>query len=338
MPRTAPPAGPADLVLTGARIHTVDPDLPEAQALAVREGRLVWLGSDADAARWTGPDTEVIDAGGRLVLPGFIDAHNHVRLGSDDACVQLAGRPQPRRDPPAPSQLARRPPRRRVDRGRGVRLLGDPRRPHAHRRGPRPGHRRHPRLRPELRRAHRLAQHRGPAPPGHRPGPHEPAVRRGRDRPGDRRTHRIRQGLRGQGPLPGRPPRPAGARRAVGLDRPPVRTPRQEPRRRHPLRHHHRRRTAELPRRPRTLRPRPRRGPAQVPDRRRALPPARHHRRRSRRLRGGRPALRRRPAAGRAAQALHRRRRGAAHRRPAGALRGLPPPPRGDVLPRGGVR
>lgn len=81
----------ADLVLTGAHIHTVDPALPEAQALAVRDGRIVWLGPDSGAAAWTGPDTERIDAGGRLVLPGFIDAHNHVRLGSDDACVQLAG-------------------------------------------------------------------------------------------------------------------------------------------------------------------------------------------------------------------------------------------------------
>ncbi|KUL33484.1 hypothetical protein ADL22_32980 [Streptomyces sp. NRRL F-4489] len=90
MSRTTP-AGPADLVLTGARIHTVDPDLPEAQALAVRDGRIAWLGTDAGAAAWTGPDTTVLDAGGRLVLPGFIDAHNHVRLGSDDDCVQLAG-------------------------------------------------------------------------------------------------------------------------------------------------------------------------------------------------------------------------------------------------------
>ncbi|MFI5660936.1 amidohydrolase [Streptomyces sp. NPDC051684] len=84
-------SSPADLVLRRARIHTVDPELPEAEALAVRDGRIVWLGADADADRWTGPDTRVIDAGGRLVLPGFIDAHNHVRLGSDDACVQLAG-------------------------------------------------------------------------------------------------------------------------------------------------------------------------------------------------------------------------------------------------------
>ncbi|MER6997308.1 amidohydrolase [Streptomyces sp. NPDC000410] len=88
MSRTTPAA---DLVLRGARIHTVDPALPEAEALAVRDGRIVWLGADADADRWTGPDTEVVDAAGRLVLPGFIDAHNHVRLGSDDACVQLAG-------------------------------------------------------------------------------------------------------------------------------------------------------------------------------------------------------------------------------------------------------
>ncbi|MFD9303591.1 amidohydrolase [Streptomyces sp. NPDC060048] len=82
---------PADLLLTGARVHTVDPGLPEAEALAVRDGRIVWVGPDAQAEAWAGPRTERIDAGGRLVLPGFIDAHNHVRLGSDDACVQLAG-------------------------------------------------------------------------------------------------------------------------------------------------------------------------------------------------------------------------------------------------------
>ncbi|WP_067177737.1 amidohydrolase [Microtetraspora niveoalba] len=77
----------ADLTVRNARIHTVDDALPEAEAMAVRDGRIVWVGADADA-----PDAaETIDAGGRLVLPGFVDAHNHVRLGSDDACVQLAG-------------------------------------------------------------------------------------------------------------------------------------------------------------------------------------------------------------------------------------------------------
>lgn len=91
MTRTAPTPSPADLVLRNARIHTVDPDLPAAEALAVRDGRIVWLGPDAEADRWAGPGTQTIEGRGRLVLPGFIDAHNHVRLGSDDACVQLAG-------------------------------------------------------------------------------------------------------------------------------------------------------------------------------------------------------------------------------------------------------
>ncbi|MET9658825.1 amidohydrolase [Streptomyces sp. NPDC006510] len=84
-------ARPAHLVLRNARVHTVDPAFPEAQAMAVIDGRIAWLGSDEDANGWTGPGTRVIDAEGKLVLPGFIDAHNHVRLGSDDACVQLSG-------------------------------------------------------------------------------------------------------------------------------------------------------------------------------------------------------------------------------------------------------
>lgn len=45
---------PADLVLRNARIHTVDPRLPAAEALAVRDGRIVWLGPDAEAAAWAG--------------------------------------------------------------------------------------------------------------------------------------------------------------------------------------------------------------------------------------------------------------------------------------------
>ncbi|MFD7530842.1 amidohydrolase [Streptomyces sp. NPDC059849] len=85
------PSRPAHLVLCNARIHTVDPACPEAQAMAVIDGRIAWLGSDEDAPGWTGTDTQVINAEGKLVLPGFVDAHNHVRLGSDDACVQLSG-------------------------------------------------------------------------------------------------------------------------------------------------------------------------------------------------------------------------------------------------------
>ena len=81
----------ADLVVRNARVYTVDRALPWAEAVAVSGGRITWVGADADAGDRVAAGTEVIDAGGRLVLPGFIDSHNHVRLGSDADCVQLAG-------------------------------------------------------------------------------------------------------------------------------------------------------------------------------------------------------------------------------------------------------
>ena len=81
----------AELVIRNARVCTLDLAVPWAEAVAVRDGRICWVGADSDARDLAGPGTEVIDAGGRLVLPGFIDSHNHVRLGSDTDCVQLAG-------------------------------------------------------------------------------------------------------------------------------------------------------------------------------------------------------------------------------------------------------
>jgi predicted amidohydrolase YtcJ len=56
----------------------------------VRGERIVWVGNEADAREHVEPHTDVIDASGKLVLPGTVDSHNHVRLGSNrDA--QLAG-------------------------------------------------------------------------------------------------------------------------------------------------------------------------------------------------------------------------------------------------------
>ncbi|MEY9872970.1 putative amidohydrolase YtcJ [Streptacidiphilus sp. MAP12-33] len=81
----------ADLIVHNAHVHTVDPDLPRAEAVAVRDGEIAWVGAEDGWTAWRGPQTEVVDARGRLLLPGFVDAHNHVRLGSDSACVQLAG-------------------------------------------------------------------------------------------------------------------------------------------------------------------------------------------------------------------------------------------------------
>lgn len=82
---------PPALLLTGGNVHTVDPDQPHADTVAVSDGRIVWVGYAADAPGWVAAASEVVRIDGRTVLPGFVDAHNHVRLGSDADCVQLAG-------------------------------------------------------------------------------------------------------------------------------------------------------------------------------------------------------------------------------------------------------
>ena len=75
----------ADLVVRGGRVFTVDDAQPWAAAVAVRGEQIVAVGADDDVVGLLGPDTETIDASGGLVLPGFIDSHNHVRLGTPDA-------------------------------------------------------------------------------------------------------------------------------------------------------------------------------------------------------------------------------------------------------------
>ena len=80
-----------DLVVRGGRVVTVDEALPVASAVAVAAGRIVAVGGDDDFDGLIGPGTEVIDAEGGSVLPGFVDAHNHVRLGSNPTAVPLFG-------------------------------------------------------------------------------------------------------------------------------------------------------------------------------------------------------------------------------------------------------
>lgn len=67
----------ADLVLLNGNIYTVDVNLPSAQALAVKDGRFVAVGSNEEAKATAGKRTEVIEAAGMTVVPGFIDCHNH---------------------------------------------------------------------------------------------------------------------------------------------------------------------------------------------------------------------------------------------------------------------
>ena len=73
----APAEEPAHLVLMGGRIVTMDSENPEAEALAARGGELVAVGSEKAIGKFIGPDTEVIDLGGALAVPGLIDAHAH---------------------------------------------------------------------------------------------------------------------------------------------------------------------------------------------------------------------------------------------------------------------
>jgi len=67
----------ADLAIVNAKVYTVDPARPWAEAVACRAGRVVVVGAEADVRGLIGPATRVVDAGGRLVLPGLTDAHVH---------------------------------------------------------------------------------------------------------------------------------------------------------------------------------------------------------------------------------------------------------------------
>jgi len=69
--------GFADFVLTDAKIYTADSSRQVVKALAVREGKIIFVGKAVDAAKLVGPKTKVEKAGGKLVLPGLVDSHIH---------------------------------------------------------------------------------------------------------------------------------------------------------------------------------------------------------------------------------------------------------------------
>ncbi|HEX9814671.1 MAG TPA: amidohydrolase family protein, partial [Myxococcota bacterium] len=73
---------PADLVLTNGFVYTVDADGTVAQAVAIRERKIVFVGSDAAAMEFAGNGTDVIDLQRRMLLPGFIDSHFHPGSGA----------------------------------------------------------------------------------------------------------------------------------------------------------------------------------------------------------------------------------------------------------------
>lgn len=86
------PQPAADLIVTNARIYTADDSRPLVEAFAVRGNRIVFTGSAREAATLKGAATRVVDAGGRTVIPGMVDAHAHFAgLAQTLRAVDLVG-------------------------------------------------------------------------------------------------------------------------------------------------------------------------------------------------------------------------------------------------------
>lgn len=108
----------ADLIIQNARVWTVDPSQPEAQAVAILGDRIVAVGSNQQVEVWRGAHTSVVDAVGRRLMPGFNDAHVHfVDGGSQLDNVEL-------NDATSPQEFARRIRERAAKTATGSWLLG----------------------------------------------------------------------------------------------------------------------------------------------------------------------------------------------------------------------
>ncbi len=83
---------PADLILTGGIIHTLDPDQPGAEAVAVRDGRIIYVGSSTGVKKFETAATTVIDLAGLTMFPGLVDAHAHlISLGRSLSELNFVG-------------------------------------------------------------------------------------------------------------------------------------------------------------------------------------------------------------------------------------------------------
>lgn len=87
-PAAEPSPPPADLVLRRGAVCTMDAARSWAESVAIADGRVVAVGPDRDVASWVGPKTRVVALDGRMVLPGFHDAHVHPMAGlNDEDCL-----------------------------------------------------------------------------------------------------------------------------------------------------------------------------------------------------------------------------------------------------------
>lgn len=85
-------APPADLVIWGGAVHTGADNAPQAEAVAVRRGRIAYVGSRSGAQAQVGPGTRVVDLKGAALFPGFTDSHAHLRgIGERELSLNLEG-------------------------------------------------------------------------------------------------------------------------------------------------------------------------------------------------------------------------------------------------------
>jgi len=83
---------PADIVFKNGTVYTANDRAPKAQAIAVKADRIIFVGTNAAAQKYVGPQTRVIDLHGNTVLPGFTDAHQHLSgVGFREMTLNLEG-------------------------------------------------------------------------------------------------------------------------------------------------------------------------------------------------------------------------------------------------------
>ena len=80
-PSATAPQKSADLILSNAKIYTVDQQQPWAEAVAVKDGKIVFVGSNEEAKNWADKDPKLQNLQGKLLLPGFVDSHAHPAAG-----------------------------------------------------------------------------------------------------------------------------------------------------------------------------------------------------------------------------------------------------------------
>src|SRR5258708_23747110 len=101
----AQPAAPPDLVIFNARVYTGDPGRPWAEAVRIRAARIDAVGTTAELRASAATAARAIDAGGRLLVPGFNDAHAHP--GAMPPATRLEGPPAVEHDPTLDEVMAR---------------------------------------------------------------------------------------------------------------------------------------------------------------------------------------------------------------------------------------